>query len=73
MGEHVPRHGEGGLHLSCDRFDTDFLHDNKKIMKVTKIDMSKGDNFKTCIWREATKEEEDKFMKILSNIKKYKQ
>lgn len=39
-------------------------------MKVTTINLAKGESFKTCVWKEATKEQEEKVLKILEKIKK---
>tara|TARA_R110000796_G_scaffold778_2_gene3026 strand:- start:2200 stop:2319 length:120 start_codon:yes stop_codon:yes gene_type:complete len=39
-------------------------------MKITTIDIAKGESFKTCIWKEANKEEEKKINEILNKIKK---
>lgn len=37
-------------------------------MLVTKISLSKGENFKNCIWRKPTNKERKKFLNILSKI-----
>jgi|TARA_R110000824_G_scaffold156963_3_gene330351 hypothetical protein len=39
-------------------------------MKITTIDIAKGESFKTCIWKEASKEQERKFSEMLNKIKK---
>jgi len=41
------------------------------IMKITTIDLSKGDSFKNCTWRKTTKKEEEKIMLVLSKYKQY--
>ena len=38
-------------------------------MWITNINLAKGENFSTCVWRKATKEEEEKVMNVLSKIK----
>lgn len=39
-------------------------------MKVTRINLAKGESFKTCVWKEATEEQKEKVLKILEKIRK---
>lgn len=38
-------------------------------MKITTIDLAKGENFSNCIWREATAKEQKKALNIIAMVK----